>query len=437
MENKKIGVISLGCDKNRVDTEYMLSIIGGSKYTLTANAEDADIIVINTCAFLQAARAEAIDTILECHKLRGRGVEKIVVTGCLSQKYIEEIFDDLQEADVFLGTKDYDLLPEALELAYSGKRVNFVGKKQAVEHKGRVLSTAGYAYLKISEGCDNKCTYCLIPKIRGKYKSESLEKLIGEAKSLGEVSELILVAQDITRYGSDFGGSLSALIDSLSALDNIKSIRLLYCYPDLIDEKLISALKNNKKLIKYIDMPLQHSEDKILKLMNRKGSRAAYLNLIKRLKGEVEGIAVRSTFIAGFPGESAREHRGMLKFLKEAQLFNAGFFAYSREEDTPAYSFDGQVPEKVKQRWVKRLYRAQKKIAAKILKGYIGKELEVVCDGQSLGLNKGRAYFSAPDIDTYIYFGGDTAQAGSRYFVHIKGLKGLDLYGEIAQKKEN
>ncbi|MBQ7164111.1 MAG: MiaB/RimO family radical SAM methylthiotransferase, partial [Clostridia bacterium] len=301
LKDKKIAVISLGCDKNRVDTEYML----GNVYkfaTLTDDPFDAEIIIVNTCAFLEASRKESVDTVLEFNEYRKVGkLEKLVITGCLPQKFIGEIFEELTEADVFLGFRDYDLLEDALKESYAtGRRVNYVGKKDRVESVKRIVSTPlHYAYLKIADGCNNRCTYCLIPYIRGKYTSEPMEKLLSEAETLGDISELILVAQDITRYGIDLYGKakLPELITRLSGLDNVRKIRLLYCYPDMIDDELISVIKNDPKVIKYIDIPLQHADDGILKLMNRSGRGEDYLALINKLKSEIPGIAIRSTFI--------------------------------------------------------------------------------------------------------------------------------------------
>lgn len=303
-----------------------------------------------------------------------KNLEKIVVSGCLPEKYVAELFPALTEADVFLGCSDSDKLLESLERSYSEGRINAVGqgKESAAE---RVLTTpAHYAYLKIADGCDNFCTYCLIPKIRGRYRSEPMEKLVEEARELGDVSELILVAQDTTRYGTDHGESrFVELIRKLSSLENIRSIRLLYCYPDQIDDALIAELKNNPKLVKYLDIPFQHSEDRILKLMNRKGSREEYLALLKKLRENVEGIAVRSTFIAGFPTETEEEAAALGMFLKEAKLTNCGFFAYSREPDTAAYRLKGQIPARVKQRRVKELYGVQAEISRAFLHTLLGK----------------------------------------------------------------
>ena len=433
---KKIGVISLGCDKNRVDTEKMLGILVGSE--LTSDLSEAQIVVINTCAFLESSRKEAIDAVIECDGYRKTGkLEKIVVTGCLPQKFIAETFDELTEADVFLGVGDYALLPEAIERAYKGERVNLVGEAKTFESVKRVVTTPlHYAYLRIADGCNNRCTYCLIPSIRGKYRSERIEDLIKEAENLGDVTELILVAQDVTRYGEDLYGekSLVKLIRELTALDNIGSIRLLYAYPDCLTDELIAEIADNPKVIKYLDIPLQHADDAVLKRMNRKGSGESYLALIEKLRERVKGIAVRSTFIAGFPGETDAQFDNLLKFIKKAKLNNAGFFAYSREEGTPAYKLDGQLPQKIKNERVKKLYAAQKKISAEILKEYKGRVVDVVADGIDYDGQRfyGRAYFSAPDIDGKVYFTSDyDVNQGETYRVLIKKSNSYDLFGEV------
>ncbi len=439
LNEKTVGVISLGCDKNRVDTEKMLSIIGAKR--LTNDLSEAEIVVVNSCAFLESARKEALDTIFECDGYRKNGkLEKIVMTGCMPQKFVNDMFEELTEVDVFLGTNDYDLLPEAIEEAYRGKRVNYVGREKKVfERKERVITTPlHYAYLKIADGCNNRCTYCLIPSIRGKYRSETMEDLVREAEGLGDIAELILVAQDITRYGEDLYGKpcLCELIRRLSALGNIGSIRLLYCYPDVIGDELIGEIASNDKLIKYIDIPLQHADDSVLKRMNRKGTRAEYLALIGKLKEKIPGIAIRSTFIAGFPGETEENFRNLVSFLKEAKLSNAGFFAYSREEGTPAYKLPDQVDEKTKNARVKELYKVQKAISGEINRAYVGKTLKVLADGIDYDKNKftGRAYFSAPDIDGKVYFEGDNVEQGKYYNVKIVRANAYDLYGRMTDE---
>lgn len=291
-----------------------------------------------------------------------------------------------------------------------------------------------YAYLKIADGCYNHCTYCLIPKIRGKYRSYPLENLVKEAEELGEVSELILVAQDTTRYGEDLYGKncYVELLRRLSALDNIEKIRLLYCYPDVISDELIDEIANNDKILKYIDIPLQHSQNRVLKLMNRKGTREKYLALFKKLRERVPKIAIRSTFISGFPTETEEEFEGMRAFLKEAKLLNCGFFAYSREPDTGAYKLQPQIHHATKQRRVKALYETQRKISTQILSEFIGKTVEVLCDGIDYERNcfVGRAYFNAPDIDGKVYFNAAEAMQGKRYQVKIERADAYDLYGK-------
>ena len=432
---KKYGVISLGCDKNRVDSEKLLAVIRAGGGTVCNDVSEAQVVIVNTCAFLNSAREEAIDTVLECAEYKRTGkLEKLVVTGCLPQKYIAEVFSLLTEADVFLGINDYDKFFEQLSASYESGRVNGVGCGNCSAATERVLTTpCHYAYLKIADGCNNCCTYCLIPKIRGRYTSYPMEQLVSEASSLGELSELIIVAQDITRYGEDIYGSrkLVELLRRLTALENIRSVRLLYCYPDVIDEALISEIRDNDKIVKYIDIPLQHSEDRILKLMNRKGTGQSYLDLIAELKRQIPGIAVRSTFICGFPSETEEESAALGDFIRRAELFNCGFFAYSREPDTGAFRLKGQVPKAVKNRRVKQMYAIQSKISENRLRSYVGGTLQVLCDGidYERGCFVGRAYFQAPDIDGKVYFFSADAVQGEYYAVHIDGSDEYDLFG--------
>lgn len=430
---KKFGIISLGCDKNRVDTEKLLAILKSNGCRITDDAGTAQVLIINTCAFLNEARKEAIETVIEYSVLKSENLEKIVVTGCLPQKYADETFSALTEADVFLGTNDYDKFFDALEKSYDGERVNFVGTGSHSFSGERVVTTpAHYAYLKIADGCNNRCTYCLIPKIRGRYVSYPMESLVKEAENLGDVSELILVAQDVTRYGLDKGQkNLVKILKNLTELVNINTVRLLYCYPDMIDDELISEIRDNPKIIKYLDIPLQHSEDRILKLMNRPEGREKYLSLFKKLREEIPEFAIRSTFIAGFPTETEEEVDGLVDFLQKAQLDNCGFFAYSREPDTAAYKLKGQMPYSVKKKRVKRLYAAQKEISFKKLQNYVGKTLRVLCDSIDYEKNcfVGRAYFQAPEIDGKVYFNANSAVQGEYLEVIIERTDAYDLYG--------
>lgn len=431
---KKFGVISLGCDKNRVDSEKLLSIIRGRGCLITDDISAAQIIIVNTCAFLNESRKEAIETVLECAAYKSQNLEKLVVTGCLPQKYAADTFSGLVEADVFLGVDDYENFFTALENSYKEGRVNFVGTGSGNFFGSRVVSTpAHYAYLKIADGCNNHCTYCLIPKIRGKYKSYPMEELIKEAEGLGDIAELIVVAQDTTRYGIDLYGQkkFKEILQKLTALVNINSVRLLYCYPDMIDDELITEIQGNPKIVKYLDIPLQHSEDRILKLMNRPGSRAQYLALIGKLRKNIPGIAIRSTFITGFPTETQEEFEGLCAFLREAELDNCGFFAYSREPETPAYKLKGQINYSVKKSRVKKLYKVQEEVCLKRAEGYIGKTLKVLCDGidYERGCFTGRAYFQAPDIDGKVYFNARSAVQGEYCNILIENTDGYDFYG--------
>lgn len=436
--NKKtVGLISLGCDKNRVDSEKMLAELS-KRYNVSQDAENCEILIINTCAFLQSAREEAIETVFDYARLKKDGkLEKLIVTGCLPQKFIDDIFDEFVEIDGFLGTFDGSQILNLIDELYKlDKRLNFVGSGNELKKERMLTTNSHIAYLKIADGCNNHCTYCLIPKIRGRYKSYEMQDLIEETKLLGDLQELILVAQDTTRYGEDLYGEnrLVPLIQSLSALDNVGAIRLLYCYPDRISDELINEFITNPKLIKYVDIPLQHADDKILKLMNRSGGYEEYLTLINKLKSKVNGISIRSTFITGFPNETEVEHNRLIEFLKKAKLFNAGFFTYSKEEDTPAYKLKNQVKESVKKRRQKELYNVQKQISKENLLQFLGKTIEVVCDGVDYEKQSffGRAYFSAPDIDGLVYFSSsELINQGEKYLVRITNTDEFDLYGEI------
>ena len=435
LDNKIFGMISLGCDKNRVDAERLLGEIRARGYAVTDDIAEAQILIVNTCAFLNEARKEAIDTVLECDEYRRAGkLEKLVVTGCLPEKFSGALFPSLTEGDDFLGCGDADALFGAIERSYREGRVNAVGTGR--EWKGqRVLTTPlHYAYLKIADGCNNHCTYCLIPKIRGRYRSDPMEDLVAEAESLGELSELILVAQDTTRYGEDLYGEnkFVELIRRLSALDTVGRIRLLYCYPEVITDALIDEVARNDKVIKYLDIPLQHSEDRILKLMNRRGTRSSYLDLIRKLRARIPGIAIRSTFIAGFPSETEEESASLASFLREARLTNCGFFAYSREPDTPAYRLPGQVSARVKSDRVRNLYAVQRQISEEFLRTKIGTVVDVLCDGVDYegGRFVGRAYWSAPEIDGKVYFQAPFAEQGKVYSVAVTGADSYDLFGQ-------
>lgn len=432
---RKVGVISLGCDKNRVDTEKMLSFVS-EFHQVVADVEQADIIIINTCAFLESSRKEAIEEIIFAGQQKQVNPDlKIIVTGCLPQRFLDQIQNALPEVDAFMGVSDYALINDVIDRICSGERVINVGVPREECTKKRILTTDNYAYLKIADGCSNHCTYCLIPSIRGKFRSVPTAQLIEEASALGKVDELILVAQDVAKYGQDLTPktTLAQLIDELSSLENINKIRLLYCYPENITDQLIDRLKNNDKLIKYIDVPFQHADDKVLKRMNRKGTGKSYLQLIRTLKKQVKGIAIRSTFITGFPGESEQAFENLVKFLQKAKLFNAGFFKYSREQGTPAYKLDGQIKADVKAKRLRKLYSEQKKIVKHNNSKFIGKIISVKAEGFDFNelIYYGRAYFNAPDIDGKIlFFSSDEVVNGEYYKVKITKVAGYDLIGE-------
>ncbi len=436
-EQKKfnVGVISLGCDKNRVDTEKMLAKIK-EKHNVTGEIEKADIIIVNTCAFLNSSRKESVEEILSAAEYKKSGsAKKLIVTGCLPQKFLKDTEKGFPEADAFLGVSDYEKINDVIDRITAGERVIEVGAPREEPGKKRLLTTDGYAFLKVADGCDNHCTYCLIPKIRGKYRSVPEEDLLEEAASLGNVKELVLVAQDTAAYGKDLSPekTLTELIRKLSALPNVFGIRLLYCYPENITEELIHEMSVNAKVIRYIDIPLQHASDAVLKRMNRKGTGAGYLELIEKLRREVPGIAIRSTFITGFPGESEADFDTLVKFLEKAQLEAAGFFKYSREKDTPADKLDGHLPERIKTARLKKLYSVQKKIVSAKNKSLVGRTFNVLAEGfddNSL-VYYGRAYFMAPEVDGKVYFfSGEEVEYGEYYRIKITKSSGYDLYGE-------
>lgn len=436
-EQKKfnVGVISLGCDKNRVDTEKMLAKIK-EKHNVTGEIEKADIIIVNTCAFLNSSRKESVEEILSAAEYKKSGsAKKLIVTGCLPQKFLKDTEKGFPEADAFLGVSDYEKINDVIDRITAGERVIEVGAPREEPGKKRLLTTDGYAFLKVADGCDNHCTYCLIPRIRGKYRSVPEEDLLEEAASLGNVKELVLVAQDTAAYGKDLSPekTLTELIRKLSALTNVFGIRLLYCYPENITEELIHEMSVNAKVIRYIDIPLQHASDAVLKRMNRKGTGAGYLELIEKLRREVPGIAIRSTFITGFPGESEADFDTLVKFLEKAQLEAAGFFKYSREKDTPADKLDGHLPERIKTARLKKLYSVQKKIVSAKNKSLVGRTFNVLAEGfddNSL-VYYGRAYFMAPEVDGKVYFfSGEEVEYGEYYRIKITKSSGYDLYGE-------
>lgn len=430
----KIGTISLGCDKNRVDTEKMLARLLGKGHTFVDREDDADVIIVNTCAFIDSAKTESIDEILSAVEYKKKNGTKIVVTGCLPQRYKGDLKEALPEVDLFLGTGDYDMLCDYLDgLTVSENKLYCSLDKYCSK---RVLTTPyHYAYLKIADGCDNHCTYCAIPSIRGKYRSEKIEDLVGEAKSLSDegVKELILVAQDVTRYGTDLYGkkSLTVLLDELSKLDFYR-IRLMYLEPEMVDDELIDYVANNEKIAKYMDVPFQHIDSRLLKLMGRHTDEEYTKNLVNKIK--TKGIKIRSSFIVGFPSEGEKEFEELYDFIRDYEIDYAGFFEYSLEEGTPAEKLGGRVDDDVKAKRCESLRELQERIIMKAADGYVGKTINVLYEDIDYNnqMFVGRAEFQAPDIDNVVRFTSETPlNVGEIYSVEITGRIGMDLLGRV------
>ena len=428
---KKIAVISLGCDKNRIDTEHMLYRIAQKGYSVS-DVNDADVIIINTCAFIESARSESIETILECAELKKAGkCEKIIVTGCLPQKYRAELIDELPEADAFLGAFEYDKITDIIEGLSDRSNESEAENFDAAENTPRLLTTFPHvAYLKIAEGCDNRCTFCTIPSIRGGYRSRRAADIVAEAEGLvnDSVKELILVAQDVTRYGEDIGDSLISLLTELERLD--VKIRLLYCYPEKVTDALIDKIASSDKIVKYIDVPVQHVSDKILKLMNRRTTGADIRALTDKL--HARGITVRTTLMVGFPNETETEFGELCDFVRSAKPEYAGIFAYSKEDGTAAARLGGQVKKSEKIKRVKILGEIATAVTREFGGSLVGKTVDVLYEDIDFDKNMfmGRAEFQAPDVDGRVYFTAAEADVGKVYKVKITDSDDYDLYGE-------
>lgn len=429
-----IGAISLGCDKNRVDTEKMLARLVGGGHRIVSDARDADILIVNTCAFIDSAKEESIDEILWCiAEKRSGAVKRVIITGCLAQRYAQELKAEFPEADAILGVADYDDIVKTVERISAGERVVDTVCKD-IFFGERVLTTPyHYAYLKIADGCDNHCTYCAIPSIRGKYRSEKQEDLLREAKRLSDdgVKELILVAQDVTRYGIDFDGRphLIELVRELEKLD-FEIIRLLYLEPEMVTDELIEFVASEPKVAKYMDIPFQHIDSGILKLMNRHTDEAVTREIVKKVKRA--GITLRTTFICGFPTESEEAHKKLCDFVREGNLDYAGFFAYSREEGTPADRLSGHIDDGVKERRANELISIQQEVIKRRNEGLIGSRVRVIYDGIDYDRQtfQGRTSTQAPDIDGVVYFTSDKqVEIGEFYDIEIVGADGVDLLG--------
>jgi len=437
----KVGFVSLGCPKNLINTEVMLAMLVNHGMEIVAEDIDADVIVINTCAFIESAKNEAIENILDIAWLKkNRSLKGIVVTGCLPQRYKEEFLKELPEVNCVLGTGSFEDICEAVEIAFNGGTFSSFKNIDEVPLGGeRVITTPEhFAYVQIAEGCDNRCTYCVIPDIRGKFRSRNMTEIIEEVENLASIGikEICLVAQDTTRYGEDLYGTyaLDSLISALSEIDGIEWIRVLYCYPDRITDGLIEEFKNNDKLVKYIDMPIQHINDDILKKMNRRDTTESIKNVIRKLRDEIPGIVIRSTVIVGFPGETEKQFNELRSFIKETKFERLGAFEYSREEGTPAYDMPKQVSDNTKKKRCEAIMRDQNRIHNELNSKFIDKTLKVICEGYDPVSECffGRSYADAPDIDGKVYFtASKRIREGEFVNVLITEVLDYDLLGKV------
>lgn len=441
----KLLCISLGCDKNLVDTEKMLGLLGRDGYSFTDDEQEADIILINTCCFINDAKEESINTILEMAERKKEGkCRALIVTGCLVQRYRQEILDEIPEVDAIVGTGSYDEIVSVIREALQGEtvmRIDDVDRLPAVE-TGRMVTTGGhYAFLKIAEGCDKHCTYCIIPNLRGKYRSVPMEALLTEAQTLAEqgVRELILVAQETTLYGVDFGGRklLPELLRRLAVIPGLRWIRLMYCYPEEITDELIAVIRTEKKICHYLDIPIQHASDRILRRMGRRATQEELRERIAKLRGEIPDIVLRTTMISGFPGETQEDHEELLDFVNEMEFNRLGVFTYSAEEDTPAATFPDQIPEEIKESRRGEIMELQQEIAFEKSESMIGRMLDVMIEGKVADEEAyvGRSYMDAPGVDGLVFINsGGTYMSGDFVRVRVTGAADYDLIGEVCDE---
>lgn len=445
MEKLKLFCVSLGCDKNLVDTEKMLGLLNSRGLMYTDDESEADVILINTCCFIGDAKEESINTILDMARYKTEGACKVlIVAGCLAQRYKQEILDEIGEVDAIIGTTSYQEIAQVLEEALKGagdSRIScFRDLSLLPEGNGkRVVTTGGhYAFLKIAEGCNKRCTYCIIPSLRGPYRSVPMERLIKEAKELAEsgVKELILVAQETTLYGTDLYGekSLPKLLRELAKVPGIHWIRIQYCYPEEITDELIETIRTEDKVCNYLDIPIQHASDRILRRMGRKTHKEELKERIRKLRKAIPDIALRTTLISGFPGETETDHEELMEFVNEMEFERLGVFAYSAEEDTPAFSYPDQVPETLKEERRDELMELQQDIAFEHCESMVGRILTVMIEGKVADepAYVGRTYMDAPNVDGLIFVNGDVElMSGDFVRVKVTGAAEYDLIGEV------
>ena len=438
----KILFISLGCDKNLVDTEVMLGMLASRGYEMTNDEQEADIIVINTCCFIHDAKEESIQNILEMAEYKKNGSAKaLIVTGCIAERYRQEILDEIPEVDDVLGTTAYDRILDAVDAALAGQHEVMTADLDALPlpETKRLVTTGGhFAYLKIAEGCDKHCTYCIIPKIRGNFRSVPMERLLKEAQDLAEqgVKELILVAQETTLYGKDLYGekSLPKLLRELCKISGIRWIRILYCYPEEITDELIQVMKEEPKICHYLDLPIQHANDTILKRMGRRTSKQELIDIVQKLRKEIPDICLRTTLITGFPGETQEQHEEVMEFIDTLEFDRLGAFTYSPEEDTPAATFEDQIDEEVKEDRQADIMELQQEIAFDKAEDMIGREVLVMIEGKVADENAyvGRTYRDAPNVDGLIFINTDVELiSGDFAKVKVTGALDYDLIGEL------
>ena len=439
--------MSLGCSKNLVDTEMMLGILRDHGIEITPDPSEADILIVNTCAFIKSAKEESITTILNMAEYKESGrCRSLIIAGCLGQRYKQELLDEMPEADAIIGTGAWNRIMEAVEETLKGHRVVIAGEDELLydEHTPRITTTPSYtAYVKIAEGCNNRCAFCAIPYIRGKYRSRKIEDIKDEVQNLAKkgVKEIILIAQDSTEYGRDIYGkpSLAKLLRELCQVDGVHWIRTLYSYPTYFDDELIETIAEEPKLVKYVDIPMQHAHDEVLRRMHRPDTQASMRALIKKLRERIPGVTIRSTFMVGFPGETDAQYQTLRNFLEEMRLDKVGVFTYSREEGTPAYDMPHQVSEDVMQERYHDLMSVQCKISEELNQELEGRELDVLIEGrdeEQQNIAVGRSYRESPDVDGQVYIEGDTdSQPGD--IVRVKVLQGFtyDVVGERVDKE--
>lgn len=436
---EKIGMVSLGCAKNQVDAERLMALLREAGYEICPDAAACDAVIINTCGFIEDAKRESIENILDFCAMKENGLRGVIVTGCLAERYRDQVAEEIPEADAVIGIGCNGDIVSAVRRVLAGEKVRVYGEKDRLSLEGeRVLAGPAYsAYLKVAEGCDNRCSYCAIPLIRGGFRSRPMENVLEEARALAAkgVTELNVVAQDTTRYGEDLYGKLMLpeLLTQLCAIEGLHWVRVLYCYPDRITDELLEVMAREEKIVKYMDIPIQHVNGRILGLMNRRGDAGTLAALMEKIRRRVPGVVLRTTLITGFPTESGEEFEELCAFVRQVRFERLGCFAYSTEEDTPAAEME-QVDQEVRESRAQIVMDAQAQVMGEVQKNALGKVLEVLVEGREKGVWYGRSYMDAPDIDTKVYFRDKKRRKAGEYVtVEIVGGDGYDLEGEVRE----